>query len=298
MIPELIIPLLPRLVPLLQEYGPSILEKGKRAFEVAIPFAKKASQLSITGVLTEVSRQPDITEKSIRLTQPLDIVDNGLSLPLSYRENQFKHISQKISDDLDIIKGQNEILFLSHSIQYFIDCHTTRTGIDRGVSYALQYDIVAACNHLNKRKDLRFPGYLLHQCSSLAETIKDLNIFYCSILQDGHVPSYTEEEAKEELEKSFGIDKRKGEMRTYVPYELKMRILPELPNEKGTWIPGFAERMLRRQEGEDANIFANVELYILKEELVANEELEYRIVKKLKLLREKKLIVQAADQPD
>ncbi len=91
MSPDLIITLLPRLVPLLQalsktEVGQSILEKGKRAFEVAIPLAKKASQLSITGFSTDVSRQPDITEKSIRLTQPLDIVDNWLSLPLSYRE--------------------------------------------------------------------------------------------------------------------------------------------------------------------------------------------------------------------
>jgi hypothetical protein len=192
----------------------------------------------------------------------LDIVDNCLSLPLSYRENQFKHINQKISDDLDIIKSQNEILFLSHSIQYIVDSHRNRIGIDRGISYALQYDIVAACDHLNKRKDLRFPGYLSHQCGSLAETIKDLNIFYYSILQDGHVPSFTEEDTKEELEKSYGIDKRKGEMRTYVPYELKMRILRTLPNEKGPWIPEFAERMLRRQGGEDVNIFCNAELYI------------------------------------
>ena len=109
------------------------------------------------------------------------------------------------------------------------------------------------------------------------------------------MPSFTEEDAKEELEKGYGIDKRKGEMRTYVPYELKMRILRKLPNEKAPWIPEFAERMLRRQGGEDVNILSNVELYILKEELVANEELEYRIVKKLKLLPEKKLIVHAAD---
>lgn len=298
--------LLPTAVDLLQEIGKTgigrtVTKQGKKVMEVAIPLVKKASQLTINFLATNIGGEVPVNTKTIQLSQPLDIVENGLSLPLSYQENQFKTISQKITDDLDIIKGQNEILFLSNSIHYFLDSHKTRTGIDRGISYALQYDIAAVCNYLKKRRELRFPGYLLHQFTSLAETIKDLNIFYASILHDGHVPIFDEQEIKEEFLKGFGIDKRKGDIGMYVPYEMKMRILRESPpvtEEKpkgGSLMSVFKDRVLTKEVEEQVNDIAHDALFILKEELVSNEELEYQIVKKLRILPDKKLIVQSGN---
>lgn len=301
----LVTTLLPTALDLLQEIGKTelgknIVRQGKKVMEVAIPLAKKASQLTINFLATNIGGETS-SSKMIQLSQPLDIVENGLSLPLSYQENQFKTISQKITDDLDIIKGQNEILFLSNSIQYFLESHKMRTGIDRGISYALQYDIAAVCNYLKKRKELRFPGYLLHQFTCLGETIKDLNIFYTSILHDGHVPVFDEQEMKEELLRGFGIDKRKGDIGMYVPYEMKMRILREVPpsiedkQKGGSLLNAFKDRVLTKEVEEEVNDIAHDALFILKEELVSNEELEYQIVKKLKILPDKKLIVQSGE---
>jgi hypothetical protein len=304
MSPTLIAQLFPTAITLLQEVskteaGKNVMEKGRKIIEVAIPSVQKASQLAINFLSTDLTGDSDTNKnvKEITLSKPLDIVNNWLSLPISYKENQFKNINQKISDDLDIVKGQNDILFLSNSISYFIDGHRSRTGIDRGISYALQYDIVAVCNHLEKRRDLRFPGYLLHQFVSLAETVKDLNIFYASVLHDGHVPTYSEAEAKEEMSKSFGIDNRKGEIGMYVPCEMKIRIVRELakdapsPAKKSNLLATFKDKVLSAAGVDDISLIANDALYILKDELASNEELEYQIVKKLRILPEKKLLV-------
>jgi hypothetical protein len=294
-------PLLIPAIELLQsELGKNLIHKGqKKIVEIAIPLAKKASQLTFNFLPSANEIESNGSNKTIHLSQPLDIVNNGLSLPLSYHENQFISISQKITEDLDIIKGQNEILFLSNSINYFIDSHKTRTGIDRGISYSLQYDIAAVCNYLKKHKELRFPGYLLHQFSSLSETLKELNIFYASILNNGHVPIFDEQDIKEELLRGFGIDKQKGNFGMYIPYEMKVKILRggvsgiDNKHKEGSLISAFKDRILTKEVEYEVNDIAHDTLFTLKEELVSNEELEYQIVKMLKILPDKKLIVQS-----
>lgn len=280
------------------EVGKNIASGGiKKIIEVAIPQAKKASQLQMAFLENKSGVAPG-NNKDIILSQPLDIVDNWLSLPLSYQENQFTSINQKISDDLDIIKGQNEILFLSNSIQYFIEGHRSRIGIDRGISYALQYDIAAVCHYLQKRKELRFPGYLLHQLTSLAQSIQDLNIFYSSLLSDGHVPAFDEEDISAELTKEFGIDKRKSDLGNYIPHEMKLRLLrrhsgtSDGKNAIGSLISSLKDHVLTKDE---ANGSAHDAIYILKEELISNEVLEYKIVKKLFVLPGKKLFVESCN---
>ena len=183
------------------------VDAGKKFIEVSIPVVKKASMISLQflqGGLDAVMNNNSTTDK-LTLSNKLNIIDNGLSIPLSFSENQIKLFHNTTTNDLNTIKGQNEIMFLSNSISYFIDSHSARTGLDRGISYALQYDITAVRNHLNKSRDLRFPGYLLHQCSSLAETIKELNVFYMSILSNGKVPSFLHEDVKEEMSAFFKI---------------------------------------------------------------------------------------------
>lgn len=309
---HLIPTLLPTAIDVLKAFGETPLGKkalaqGKKYVEVALPAAKKASQLAIDFLATDITDlgQNKAQQQVVKLSDNLDIIDNALNLALSYHENQFRPISQKITDDLDIIKGQNEILFLSNSINYFLDSHKARIGIDRGISYALQYDIAAVCNHLKKRKELRFPGYLLHQLTSLAETIKELNIFYVSILNGGYVPEFDEQELKEEFLKGFGIDKRKGDLGAYIPYDIKIKILRDLESiaeerqksglisEAGSLIGAFKDRVFTKEVAEAVNDIAHDALFILKEELVASEELEYQIIKKLKVLPDQKLIVQS-----
>jgi len=311
---HLIPTLLPTAVQVLQAFGETPLgqkaiAKGKKYVEVALPVAKKASQLAIDFLATDITDLGHLPShpQVIKLSETLDIINNGLNLAFSYHENQFKPITQQITDDLDIIKGQNEILFLSHSINYFLESHKARIGIDRGISYALQYDIAAVCNHLKKRKELRFPGYLLHQLTSLAETIKELNVFYVAILNGGHVPHFNEEELKEEFLKGFGIDKRKGDLGAYVPYDIKVKILRDLESvaeerqrsglisEAGSLLGAFKDRVLTKEVAEAVNDIAHDALFILKEELVASEELEYQVIKKLKVLPGQKLILQAGE---
>lgn len=294
----LLVTLLPTAVELLKEIGKTEFgQNAQKIIEVSIPHFKKASQLAVNFLATDIGGDSPSDNKIIHLSKSLDIVNNGLSLPLSYRENQFKAINQKISDDLDVIKGQNEILFLSNSINYFLESHKSRTGIDRGVSYALQYDIAAVCNHLKKNKDLRFPGYLLHQFTSLSETIKDLNTFYTSILQDGHVPEFDEQEIKEELQKEFGADKRRGELGIYVPHDIRMRLTRELEpvieekQKSSSLLSSFKDRVLTK-DTDDVHS-AHDALFVLKEELVSNEKLEYSIIKKIKILPSEKIIVQS-----
>ena len=96
---------------------------GKKIIEIAVPTAKKASLVSvkfIQGGIAEVKNMNTGIEP-IKLSNKVKIIDDGLSIPLSFSENQLKSFESRITNDLNIIKGQNEIIFLSNSISYFID---------------------------------------------------------------------------------------------------------------------------------------------------------------------------------
>ena len=98
------------------------LDAGKKLIEVSIPVVKKASQISLQflqGGLDAVINN-NLPSEKIKLNNRLNIIDNGLSIPLSFSENQIKLFHSNMSNDLNTIKGQNEIMFLSNSIQYFI----------------------------------------------------------------------------------------------------------------------------------------------------------------------------------
>jgi hypothetical protein len=143
---------------------------------------------------------------------------------------------------------------------------------------------------------------LLHQFTSLSETIKELNIFYWAILEDGSVPGFDEGDVREELAKEFGIERQKGQITRYIPYDLKIKILRN-PNpgksEKQPRFPDSLETLrdyLRFESEDELHDVAHDALFTLKEELVANEELEDRIVKRLNGLGEKKMFVQSTGE--
>jgi len=268
---------------------------GSKVISVGLPLAKQAGSISLRFIEGGVDAVKQGDSKPIALTKKLDIIDNGLNLPLSFGENQFKKIDQKISDDLDIIKGQNEILFLSNSIKYFVDSHATRTGIDRGISYALQYDIKAVINHIKKHEGIRFPGYLLHQCTSLSETIKEYNIFYDSILNNGYVHEWTEDEAKNALTKTFGIDGNQGVVASYIPWEYKIpfkrkKELKQLKEKKqSSWKKVFDSAEIEvNDEAHDA-------LFVLAQELTDNERLEYSISRKIESFPGNNILIQSPE---
>ncbi|WP_256414347.1 hypothetical protein [Acinetobacter sp. 5862] len=270
------------------EAGQKVIQQGKNfLIEVALP----KLQASASGIAIKIrSTSTDTLHQSnIKLNKSLNIVNNGLSLPLSYQENlSVSRISHKISNDLDIIKGQNEILFLSNSIQYFLDSHQTRTGLDRGISYALQYDIDAVCQHLKKNKDIRFPGYLLHQLTCLSRTIEELNVFYDSILNNGKVKSFEEKDKtghKEKFNKTVGIDGKKVDY-GYLPYSLQLEFLrdsSEKAQKKSSVFDSMKGLVGSKELEAELNDTAHDALFILKAELAANEELEFKIHEKLKL---------------
>lgn len=291
---------------LVEQLGPiaaeQVLPMGKKLIEVCLVKLQESPKISMAFV-DESNRTGPGINKEIQLTQPLPIVENYLSLPLSYQENQVIAIIEKISDDLDIIKGQNEILFLSNSINYFIDSHKYRVGIDHRISYALQYDLKSVFNHLKDNKSLRFPGYLQHQVSSLCRSIRDLNIFYSSILYDGHVPNLTEEEIYADCSKEFGVDNRKSEIGNYIPHDIRLKVerKREVDSEKkgikGTIFTTVKDHLFRDDSSGSASVIASdpgsaIEtIYLLKEELVSNQALEDQIAKRVSLLPHKKLYI-------
>jgi hypothetical protein len=226
--------------------------------------------------------------KRIILNKDMKVIENDLSVTKNYIENQVIKITQAITDELSIVKGQNEILFLSNSIEYFLKGHQDRTGIDRGISYALQYDIAAVLNHIRDNQQLRFPGYMLHQCSTLARTIRDYNLFYDSVFNDGHVPDWNQDKATEELERKYGPHGENNPITPYIPYENKLTWLrSKSKNSSSKWsrkLPFFGSNDEILDEAHDA-------LVILSKELIANEALERRIVDKLMHLPDHKLLI-------
>lgn len=280
--------LFPTVIKLLQEAsqtpeGQEILAKTKKIVEIALPKIHMASEIAIQFLSTDLTESEKTTE--IQLSKNLPILDNGLNLPLSYQRNQSVKFKNKISSDLDVIKGQNEILFLSNSINYFIDSHRGITGIDRGISYALQYDIQAVCNHLKKNPEIRFPGYLLHQLLGLTNTLEEMNIFYNSILHDGRVYSREDKDYYKNLfEETYGIE-NKQQQGDYIPHafmlEWQREKLLKLETSKATSIFDSVKGLVTKEQQQMLNDEAHDALYLLRLELESNELLEKKIKRKL-----------------
>lgn len=280
-------------------------EHGPKLVEVAVPLLKGAvGRIAFKFLPHEVAQGANDVIRSIKpvkeinLSQNLDVLDNGLSVAANFVSNQFVGINQKISDDLSIVKGQNEILFLSHSIEYFVNSHRSKIGIDTAISYALQYDIKAVFNHIKANPKIRFPGYLLHQCNSLAETIKQYNIFFDSILDDGFVKDWNEEIAFAELSKTYGANRDANPFSDYIPaeYQIKWKRLNESKSRtEQSWVdkvPFFGSDEEILDESHNA-------LMILAGELVANEALEDRVTKKIEKLDGRKLLIHVqSEQPE
>ncbi len=246
---------------------------------------KEGSKLAFNFINTS-DKNISANTKNINLSKKVEVIDNDLSVPKNYIAKQIIKITQEISDDLSIVKGQNEILFLSNSIDYFLKGHNERTGIDRGISYALQYDIAAVINHIRSNQQLRFPGYMLHQCSSLASTIKDYNLFYDSVLNDGHVKEWEQDTVNEELERKYGPHGESNPVAPYMPYEYQMNWLRGRKN-PSKWpikLPFFGSSDETLDEAHDS-------LVILSKELIANEALERRIIDKLASLPDYQLVI-------
>ena len=258
---------------------------GKRIIRAGISAGKAASKVTFTFVQggVEALRNAENGEhKSLKietLSKPLAIVENGLSVPASFAENQIIRMQTEITDDLTILKGQNEIHFLSNSIRYFVESHMGRAGIDRGISYALQYDMKAVTNYLKSNTGLRFPGYLLHQATCLCQTVKDMNIFYDAVLHGGHVKDWTEDEVQAELQKFFGVEGNQKYIQNYMPFELQIPVKRKLIADAGSKKSKFGA--LFSSSMEEVNDAAHDALFILANELVANENLEYEVAKKL-----------------
>lgn len=272
---------------------------GGKIIKIGLNAGAKASKVSFTfikGGMEAVGSQEKTNSEHVdikRLTRPLSIIDSGLSIPASFYENQTIKMKCEISNDLAVLKGQNEINFLSNSIRYFVDSHIGRTGIDRGISYALQYDMKAVTNHLKANSSLRFPGYLLHQSTCLYQTIKEMNIFYDAILNGGHVKEWTSEEAKEEIDRFFGVESNKKYIQNYIPFDLQLegkRELVENNKEKKSLIKF---QSLFSSGEEYINDVAHDALFILANELVANENLEHEVTKKLQREPNKQIFLES-----
>lgn len=278
------------------ELGQKMMEKGKGAIQVSLPYVQGASKLAIDFLSTDVGKGLAGDIKSIKLSKSLDIVDRGLSLPSTYDKNQTIPIEKKILEGIEVVKGQNEILFLSNSINYFIDSHRSRVGIDRNISHALQYDVIAVEKYLQKRSEVRFPGYLLHQVKSLSSTISELNVFYDSICKDGYVAEFSEDDLARELTQTVGIEENVNPLQDYYPCDMKLKVERSLlKGSDNSLSKRFSVDVIKKIAEREVVSFdgAYDALIVLKDELVANEILEQQIAKKLKVLPEAKLMIES-----
>jgi hypothetical protein len=277
----------------------------RKLVDICVPQTPHASGLTVGFLSEEQMKETETAQVPVtRLTRPVDMVTNGLNLPVSYQQHQFRKISQEIKENVDLVKGQNEILFLSRSIDYFLDGHRYRTGIDRGISYALQYDVAAVKNHLEDNKKLRFPGYLLHQIICLADAIKELNIFYYSVLQDGHVADFNPETVKADLERRFGVHGGEAKRRKYIPHELVIKYQRGQMQEEPSMIDMVMSWNKEKNQKPSANmpgvpsVEAHDYLYILMEELAWNEELEEELLQRLDRVPGKRIVVDGGGQAE
>ncbi|MBO1518097.1 hypothetical protein [Oceanisphaera pacifica] len=299
--------LLPTVMQLLEEAGKTdtgkkVIEKGRKIIEVSLPFIKNASEVTVEFLSTDVGKEIFGDVKGIKLSKKLDILERGLSLPSSYDNNQNTSIKQRISDGFDITKGQNEILFLSNSINYFIDSHKFRVGIDRNISHALQYDVIAVSKYLEKRSDIRFPGYLLHQLQSLSSTISELNVFYASVCRDGYVPDFNEDELLAEMSETVGVEGVSNVNIGYYPcgmiLDARRRLIQSTSTQSkqssgGLFSVSNVKKAFDREAEVEISNGVHDALIILKDELIFNEKLEKEIVKKLKVLPDNKLMIES-----
>lgn len=269
---------------------------GKRIIKASVSAGKNASKTTFTFInggisAVKAANSESLNPKIERLSRPLDIIENSLSIPASFVMNQEIRLSSEVAETLSIIRGQNEINFLSNSIRYFIESHVGRTGIDRGISYALQYDMKAVTSHLKSNSGLRFPGYLLHQCTCLFHTIKEMNIFYDAILHGGNVREWTEDEVQREMKMLFGLNRDKKYIQGYIPFDLQIPVKRKLAAEE-------KERRSRLQslfssDIGDINDAAHDALFMLESELIANENLEYEVTKKISREPEQMLLIES-----
>lgn len=266
---------------------------GKKITEKITPAMLKEGCRLVFQFAQNDEKEHTTDGKEIILNRRVEILENDLSVPKNFMEKQIVRIGQDISDELAIIKGQNEILFLSNSIDYFLKAHNSRTGIDRAISYSLQYDIKAVLNHVRKTPEIRFPGYMLHQTKSLGSTIKEYNLFYDSLLNDGHVVEWTKQDVVAELEKTFGPDRQPSPVRRYMPYEYQIKWLRQQAKRKGSsWIDRLPLPMIFGS-GQEVLDEAHDSLVILQQELIANEALEQSLLTKLSHIPTRRLIVRS-----
>ena len=265
--------------------GKGAVSTATKIIEISLPIIKQAGRISLKFIEGGVNAVIDDNTKKIELTKKLSIIDNNLNVPTTFDEKQMSSFEEKITYNLEIIKGQNEMMFLTNSINYFVKSHKNRTGIDRSIAYALQNDIEAVMEYI-KKEDVRFPGYLLHQCISLTNTIEEYNIFYSSILKDGQVFEYTQEKANEILSQTFGTKKETSKYLGYIPEKFKMTFYENNKNVSDKNI--FSTLLNKDKQPKEVEKILNR----LFKELVSNEELEFHIYNQLDTSANKKIIVQ------
>jgi len=264
-----------------------VMNNGKKIItKLSQTVLRKTSKLAFNFIEGKARDSIETGTKKLNLSKEMEIINNNLSVPKNYIEKQIFKITQDINDDLSIVKGQNEILFLSNSIDYFLKSHNDRIGIDRGISYALQYDIAAVINHIRDNQQLRFPGYMLHQCSSLGSTIKEYNVFYDSVLNDGQIKEWSQEAANDELERKYGPNGETNPVAPYMPYAYQMNWLrkKKSPSKWPIKLPFLGSNDEILDQAHDS-------LIILAKELIASEALERRIIEKLSCLPDNQLII-------
>lgn len=274
--------------------GKGVISTAGKIIEISLPIVKQAGKISLKFIEGGVNAVREDGAKKIELSQKLSLFDNNLNLQSTFDEKQISSFNEKINYNLEIIKGQNEMLFLSNSIKYFVDSHKNRTGIDRSIAYALQNDVDAVLEYIKDEK-VRFPGYLLHQCVSLSNTIEEYNIFYSSILNDGYVEEFTQEKADIYYSKTVGSRQTEITTQKYIPRRLQLdfyrrRDAENKKEEKSSlskFIPFSSEDNKKSEQ-------ITMILERLVRELESNEELEISISEKLERSPLQKIVVENA----
>jgi hypothetical protein len=136
---------------------------------------------------------------------------------------------------------------------------------------------------------------MLHQCTALAETIKEYNLFYDSILNNGLVHEWTYDEAVKEREKKFGVRRSDNVVGGYIPFELINRWERAQPSSQTDSIKNNIRKKLFDSGVENIKDEAHDVLRVLLNELDANENLEYLLSKRLETLPGKRLIIKSPE---
>lgn len=135
-----------------------------------------------------------LPESSGQVQNAMQIANNassilaaGFSIASVIQNQIIIHKINAIAKDVKQIKARFDLLFLDRSIDYFIEGHANRVGLDRSLLGALIEDCGNALVQVVENPELYVPGFLRHRLQVLSQALYKFNELHYAVLHKGEL---------------------------------------------------------------------------------------------------------------